>query len=114
MKFTKKIPFVALGEDYSIEYVFDDSLRDEIIEFLAMFGIDVSTIPEEELEMYLEAFGYTGPEVYLEILTDEEIEFYNKYVTAFLNFLIITSGSSSNNITSFGLVALLLILLFGS
>ncbi len=65
-EWVSKVPFVALGEDYEIEYVAEDS-RDEYIELLEMFGIIDETTSEEEIEFYLELLGYTGPEYYLQI-----------------------------------------------
>lgn len=66
-EYLELLPFVALGEDYEIDMVIDDSAKEEILMFLEFFGIDPDSLTEEELEMYLEAFGYTGPEIYLTI-----------------------------------------------
>lgn len=83
--YLEHLPFVALGKDYTIEYVVDDSYREEIIEFLELFGTDVSTISEEELEYYLELFGYTGPECYLSISDYSLAEPFGNYEQVLLD-----------------------------
>ena len=65
-EWVSKVPFVALGEDYEIVYVVEDS-RDEYIELLEMFGLIDDTTTEDEIAYYLELLGYTGPEYYLQI-----------------------------------------------
>lgn len=66
-EYLAKVPFVALGEDYEIEMVIDDSAKEEIISLLEMFGMDPASMTEEELNEWLELLGYEGPEVYFSI-----------------------------------------------
>lgn len=77
-----KVPFVALGEDYLIEYVLDDSAREQLCALLEAFGFDVESMPEDELNYYLSQLGYTGPEEYLIIADFALLEPFANYPEA--------------------------------
>lgn len=73
------VPFVAMGEDYEIEWAYDYSELEQIIEFLYGFGIIDETTSEEEIMYYAELLGYEGPAEYLSIHDYSICEPFNGY-----------------------------------
>lgn len=66
-EFLPLVPFVAMGEDYTIEWAYDYSELYQIIELLYYYGIIDESSTEEEIMYYAEYFGYEGPVEYLSI-----------------------------------------------